>query len=189
MFLQGQLHFTPYHSGPPLAETWPLVPDLLRLNRLGVFTYNSSPYELEVVAEDVSVECEQRPYLECILSARTTPKWRAFFDDLKALEGLAVEGHAITAEASSLLAGSENVDGIPHFRFRSIGGDWTPYQPYHNACEEWHWDPREDPVLTWQNILDNDPIVMRIIAERWGPVDLHAAVVQVAQACLTHTTS
>ncbi|KAM3424155.1 hypothetical protein BST61_g11302 [Cercospora zeina] len=83
MFLRGQLEFTPYHSGPLLVETVPLVPALLELHEYGVFTYESNPYELALVAEDMSVEYEQRPYLNCVLSASHSAAWLDFFEALK----------------------------------------------------------------------------------------------------------
>ncbi|KAK3617927.1 hypothetical protein LTR56_024974 [Elasticomyces elasticus] len=42
-FLVGEREFSPYHMGPPYAETTPAIPTLIRLHDYGILTTNSQP--------------------------------------------------------------------------------------------------------------------------------------------------
>jgi hypothetical protein len=60
-WLRGERSGTPWHPGPPDAETWPLVEDLVRVNEAGLATLSSQP---GTRGEVRGMPVEQRAYVD-----------------------------------------------------------------------------------------------------------------------------
>jgi hypothetical protein len=68
-FLRGEIEETPYHCGPIVEETIPLVESLLRLHDFQMLTHNSQPYTdaYPSLFEGKWYQGKQRPYVSFVV--------------------------------------------------------------------------------------------------------------------------
>lgn len=101
-YIKGKHEMTPYHHGPLDPETDELIPGLLQLHGLGIFTTDSQPF-MSTVAEDKDsgeyFELRQRPYLNIVLADADQPM--RLWNSLKQRKDIKVYGFKLYSSEMS----------------------------------------------------------------------------------------
>ncbi|KXS98137.1 hypothetical protein AC578_9391 [Pseudocercospora eumusae] len=172
MFLQGIIQRTPYHEGPIFEETLPMVPSLLQLQKLGVFTDGSRPYGIvtyEVDDEGKEWFYEQRPCLDFIMTTHND-NYKKLFDGLQKRPEIVMLAWTVNPpqrfpfqEKSSNDESAFLFNNLEAFRVVNSSGG---YQEDPSTLE-YEFDPDNDPEFRHQSMRKFDPVFFRWKARDW----------------------
>lgn len=186
LFLRGSIQRTPYHEGPIFEETLPLVPSLLQLQKLGIFTDGSRPHGIvsyEVDDEGQEWFYEQRPCLDFIMTTHDE-KYKKLFDGLKDRPEIAMLAWTVNPpqrfpyrEDQLDNKSAQLFNSLEAFRVVNSSGVYQE-QP---STFEYEFDPDNDPEFCHQSMRKFDPVFFRLRAKIWN-INVVDVVLNVALA-------
>lgn len=181
-FLSGMSHVTPYHVGPIDPETIPLVPGLLKLHKLRIFTVSSQPFEQTDGDHNGEEYYDhwQKPFLELVMAGNDQPV--KLFKKLREYPGLAV--YAATLFPYEVIPGStQGMTVVTKYRNSSTvkdlqNKDWFEYSTVHS------YDPSDEDLFELKAMRKAEPWVISVAVTEWErDVDLIATVEHAAKEC------
>lgn len=165
-FLLGEIPETPYHCGPIMDETKPLVESLLELHKLQLLTDGSQPYLHEFFQRGEEwVECQQRPFVDFTMSASHN-KPEKLLALLNRQSDIVVRASEVYS--CRILPDSDNEVEVSRQRTAKKINDlsrqaWKPF-----TCSLAEVDYSEEDFFCLKAMKRLKPVVFNVAARKWG---------------------